>query len=177
MGSCREYLERSNERSAEEEQEAMMENSNDNSVRRHKEGFPKTLMNLWAHKDETLENRRLLRGIILRLINQLTANLREPEEEDRQRQKDDVRRRNEILKKQSRNYTLASLNTEKRKRASIPERPGFDFAIKPKSQIGNVDDGKGPMMSRREMFEKRFSSKAAARSNQAMKPSVTGRRR
>jgi len=97
------HKEESLQSTLQENEDKTHEQDDNDDVLNNRKGFAKILMLLWSHKDETEENKRLLRKIMTCWIRKLTgANVTHGEVREEQmnsHKKNEILQRNEALKK------------------------------------------------------------------------------
>mmetsp|Transcript_46328 Transcript_46328/g.77020 ORF Transcript_46328/g.77020 Transcript_46328/m.77020 type:complete len:463 (-) Transcript_46328:90-1478(-) len=170
------YLQDSEDKAKEALRGGRGDDDDDVEVHPGLKSFGKTVMNLWAHKDETNANKALLRRIIEKWIRTLTgsdasyAELREAMNENKQ----SIQQRFQILQ---RARHKRDLGLGERKRAQIPEKAWHDFAVAPVSTI-TAEEAQNVFGSRSNPMQDRMNKtfKRSTTTKQAARPSVTGRK-
>jgi len=159
--------------------------ANERSLNPKLVSFSKTCMLLWAHPQETMSNKVLLRRIMERWIRSLTgsdSNYSDLREEMRESQ-GAIQERYKILQKQQQKRRIGrGAASGERKRAAVPEKAWHDFAINPGNLV-DVDGegnpvvpgtGRGAAHPLQDRMNKTF--KKSQSSKQYARPSITGRK-
>jgi len=157
-----------NECLANSAERAQEESRDDNLFRR--KGFAETLMDLWASKYESKENKQLLHRMINKWLYKIeNANIDYGEIRDELgERKAEIMQRQDILQQQKQEFNL-----EPRKRARVPEKAWFDFAVIPRSKIDESESG-GPANNRETIKKSKFA--ALDQRLQKQKKSATAKR-
>lgn len=142
-----------------------------------RKGFAETLMNLWASKFESRENKQLLCGMINKWLYKIeNANIDYGEIRDELgERKAEIMQRRDVLQKQKQDF-----NVGPRKRAKVPERAWFDFAVIPRSKIDESEGGpaanrEGVKKSKFASFDQRFQKQKKSATAKRVGPSINGR--
>jgi hypothetical protein len=146
------------------------------------------LMSLWAHKDETASNKKLLRKILERWMrNALSSSGDEPVQmsykdlaDAENLKREEIRKRHAELKKQ-RGVLAPEIVKQK-----FPQRAFFDYSVRPESDIQVPDaaemreDDRDNAESKRTMMHKKLAMKQRHANAKAGKPNykvdMSGRR-
>ncbi|ETO28629.1 hypothetical protein RFI_08501 [Reticulomyxa filosa] len=166
----------------------------------NRKGFAETIMNLWASKYESRENKQLLHGMInsqsftipnlttcplqccdatfaqkwMYKIENANVDYGEIRDELGER-KAEIMQRRDILQRQKQDF-----DSGPRKRARVPEKAWFDFAVIPRSRIDESESG-GPAANRANVKKSKFASlderlhKKKGATAKKVGPSVSGR--
>ena len=185
MDDCVNYLEASEERSNDPSHCQINDINDKFNIKFKLKGLCKTLMLLWCHKDETNENKQLLRKVIDKLIRKITHSnisyqeMREENVEMNKEAMNNIIQRNKYDKKRRQLLKQRNMGMSSKKRASIPQKPSFDFVFNPQSNVDTSDkmDNKMRKSGKYSGLELGFKRIKNTKSrNQAYKPSITGRR-